>query len=509
MPPSRAKPERILLVESSTAELQRLESALAATKGDCEIVAACGAEAARAALVREGPFAVVVSGYGANGAHDELVTEALTSWPDTVAILLASMADLSQALVPNGNGRVPRLIDRQQAAESLPAAVGSALEEHRARAGARRETGALTFSRDALEDFNSELVERIRIQTHAIHRLHRFVDDLNRSDSFEEIAQLAAAAAHDVTGGRAVHVRLWDHDDTAHLAGAEIASESGAQIGSETLSVDVTTRAGHSGLLLVDSLGPRVTAVEGDLLASIASSTAASVHNLLRRNERDEAQQATILALARLAEQRDNETGKHLERVSQYCRLTAEGLRTDGFYRSTITDEWIRDLERSAPLHDIGKVGIPDAILLKPGKLDANEWSIMQTHAEIGAQCLRDVMEEHRCQGFLQMSLDIAWCHHERWDGTGYPRGLKGADIPLAARILALADVYDALTTVRPYKQAWTHERAIGWLASVAGTHLDPDVVRAFCGRADEADKIRGRLADAVEDQAKLNLRQP
>jgi putative two-component system response regulator len=162
---------------------------------------------------------------------------------------------------------------------------------------------------------------------------------------------------------------------------------------------------------------------------------------------------------------------------------------------------------RSAPLHDIGKVGIPDAILLKPGKLDPAEWAIMQTHAEIGAECLRGVMKEGRFQGFLQMSLDIAWCHHERWDGSGYPRKLAGTDIPLSARILALADVYDALTTVRPYKEAWTHERAIEWLASVAGSHLDPDVVRAFLGRAADADAIRARLADAVDDLAKLSQR--
>ena len=151
-------------------------------------------------------------------------------------------------------------------------------------------------------------------------------------------------------------------------------------------------------------------------------------------------------------------------------------------------------------MHDIGKVGIPDAILLKPGKLSADEWEVMKTHAQIGADCLSSVIDVHRPQSSLQMSLDIAWCHHEKWDGSGYPRGLRGEQIPLSARILALADVYDALTTVRPYKQAWTHQRAISWLSQVGGTHLDPRVVKAFLTRADRADAIRARLADRAED---------
>jgi putative two-component system response regulator len=237
-----------------------------------------------------------------------------------------------------------------------------------------------------------------------------------------------------------------------------------------------------------------------EALRAIASATAVACFNVLRRVERDEAQQATIVALARLAEQRDNETGKHLERVSQYCRLIAEGLREDGHFRESITDAWIDDLARSAPLHDIGKVGIPDAILLKPAKLTPEEWTIMKRHTEIGAATLREVIREDREQDFLRMSLEIAWCHHEKWDGSGYPRGLAGDDIPLSARIVAIADVYDALTTVRPYKDAWSHERAVEWIRQGAGTHFDPRAAQSFLARNARADFIRARLADTPAD---------
>jgi len=152
---------------------------------------------------------------------------------------------------------------------------------------------------------------------------------------------------------------------------------------------------------------------------------------------------------------------RDLERVSEYSQLIAEGLRRDGHYQDVITDDWIRDLYHSVPLHDIGKVGIPDRILLKSGKLDAEEWEIMKQHTTIGAQTLRSVMGEHSNSSLLRMGLEIAWCHHEKWDGSGYPRAIRGDEIPLSARILSLADVYDALTTVRPYKRAWTHEQAL------------------------------------------------
>jgi putative two-component system response regulator len=147
-------------------------------------------------------------------------------------------------------------------------------------------------------------------------------------------------------------------------------------------------------------------------------------------------------------------------------------------------------------LHDIGKVGIPDSILLKPGRLTPEEWDVMKTHSEVGGSTIEGVIRDFGAPSYLGMGRDIAWAHHEKWDGTGYPRGLKGLEIPLSARIVAIADVYDALTTLRPYKQIWSHAEAVDWIASRAGSHFDPDVVEAFLSRVDDANRIRAELAD-------------
>jgi putative two-component system response regulator len=201
--------------------------------------------------------------------------------------------------------------------------------------------------------------------------------------------------------------------------------------------------------------------------------------------------------MAHLAEARDSVTGKHMARVSRYCELAAEALRgLDPRFEEEIEPSFVEDIGRAAPLHDVGKVGIPDSILLKPGPLDEEEWAVMRTHPQIGADLVQRVIERTEDPGSLPMGYDIALCHHERWDGSGYPQGLAGEDIPLSARILAVADCFDALTSRRPYKEAWTHEAAADYLRDHAGTQFDPSVVEAFLTREDEADEIRRRLSD-------------
>jgi len=282
--------------------------------------------------------------------------------------------------------------------------------------------------------------------------------------------------------------------------GRTITISSGSQLSERVHREVVRTPEGEVGCFLVDLFSPyggRLSRADREVLASVASSLAVAIHNQIRRRERDEAHHATVFALARLAEQRDDTTGKHIERVAEYCRLAAEGMREDGKHREPITDQFIEDLVRSSPLHDIGKVGIPDAILLKPGKLTDEEWVTMKQHTTIGAETLRNIIKACSSRSsFLEMGLEIAWCHHEKWDGNGYPRGLSGSAIPLSARILALADCYDALTTRRPYKPPWSHGEAIDYLQRHAGTDYDPAVVEAFCSRAERVDAIRRRLAD-------------
>ncbi|MFD1382077.1 two-component system response regulator [Rhodanobacter aciditrophus] len=193
-------------------------------------------------------------------------------------------------------------------------------------------------------------------------------------------------------------------------------------------------------------------------------------------------QHVTIQALASLAETRDNETGNHIRRTQYYVKALAEHLASVGYYQDELTPTNIDLLFRSAPLHDIGKVGIPDNILLKPGKLTPEEFEIMKSHASLGAQALLSAQETvpELESSFLRYAREIAAYHHEKWDGSGYPYQLAGHDIPIAGRIMALADVYDALISERIYKPAFSHEKAKAILLEGKGRHFDPNITDAF-----------------------------
>ncbi|MFQ5896461.1 MAG: HD-GYP domain-containing protein [Nitrospinota bacterium] len=194
----------------------------------------------------------------------------------------------------------------------------------------------------------------------------------------------------------------------------------------------------------------------------------------------EQVRDVSIFSLARLAESRDKMTGRHLERIQAYSRLLAEALAQHPRYAGYIDREYLEDLERSSPLHDIGKVGIPDHILLKAGRLTPSEFKTMKMHVLIGGDTLRRAEQNVKGESFLTLGKEIAYSHHERWDGGGYLRGLKGQQIPLSGRIVALADVYDALTSKRVYKEAADHAEARELIVREAGQHLDPEVVEAF-----------------------------
>ncbi len=193
-----------------------------------------------------------------------------------------------------------------------------------------------------------------------------------------------------------------------------------------------------------------------------------------------ETRDVAIFAMAKLAESRDPETGAHLERVRRYSRTLAQRLAWNPAYYDQIDDNYTQLIYLTSPLHDIGKVGIPDSVLLKPGRLTAEEFDIMKTHAMIGARTLDAALHEYPGATFLQMARDIAASHHERFDGSGYPDRLRGTDIPLCGRIVALADVYDALTSKRVYKDAFGHDHARNVILEESGRHFDPSVVEAF-----------------------------
>jgi len=187
-----------------------------------------------------------------------------------------------------------------------------------------------------------------------------------------------------------------------------------------------------------------------------------------------------IFGLAKLAESRDQDTGWHLERMSLYSTRLATVLRNHPSFCDVMTPVFVRLIEPSSVLHDIGKVGIADRILLKPGPLTDSERAEMQTHTVIGGKCIEQIEQRLGKSNFLQQAREIALYHHERWDGSGYPMGLSGEEIPLSARIVAIADVYDALTNIRPYKEAFPHELAVSLIRAEAGKHFDPRIVEVF-----------------------------
>lgn len=192
-------------------------------------------------------------------------------------------------------------------------------------------------------------------------------------------------------------------------------------------------------------------------------------------------QDASIFALAKLVESRDDETGFHLRRLQRYCTVLCQQLARRELYREAMTDQFIDNIVRCSVLHDIGKVAIPDSVLFNPGKFDGDEFEIMKRHPVYGGKALEEAAAEVGDEeDYLSVGRDVAFYHHEHWDGNGYPFGLKGEDIPLAARIVALADVYDAIRTERRYKEAYSHADALELIRQGKGKHFDPEVVDAM-----------------------------
>ena len=206
-----------------------------------------------------------------------------------------------------------------------------------------------------------------------------------------------------------------------------------------------------------------------------------------------------IFSLAKLAESRDSDTGAHLERIREYCRLLTELLAATPRFQPILDADFVASIYLTSPLHDIGKVGIPDNILLKPGRLTEAEFEVMKQHALMGGQTLHAAVEKHPEHSYLKMARDIALTHHEKFNGTGYPYGLAGQEIPLCGRIVALADVYDALTSKRVYKNAFSHLKACNIIRCESGTHFDPEIARVFLKHHERFNEIRHAFVEHSE----------
>ena len=260
----------------------------------------------------------------------------------------------------------------------------------------------------------------------------------------------------------------------------------------------------HNALIAVSGgdLKNRAAVTSRDEFGEVAALTnhmieklQASIENLTRT------QNAFLVSLVSLAAKRDNETGMHLRRTQMYIAELARTLRRRPSHSLQLSEECVKLLYQAAPLHDIGKVGIPDAILQKPGKLDDGEYEIMKTHTTIGAAALEDAAKQLDDSRLISMAQEIVISHHERWDGKGYPHGLAGTSIPLSGRLMAVADVYDALRSKRVYKPAMSHAKAVAIIEEGRGTQFDPDVVDAFLACADQFEEIAAAYQDQAEDE--------
>lgn len=214
-----------------------------------------------------------------------------------------------------------------------------------------------------------------------------------------------------------------------------------------------------------------------------------------------EGREMMIFSLAKLAESRDDDTGEHLERIREYSKLIAVGMADNPKFADVIDGQFVHLIYLTSPLHDIGKVGIPDSILRKPGKLTPDEFEKMKEHTRIGGDTLKASVQAYSEANFLWMAHEIAINHHERWDGSGYPNKLVGEQIPLSARIVSVADVYDALRSKRVYKPAFSHEKSMQIIVEGRGTQFDPDVVDAFVKLEDQILEIARRYQETPENQ--------
>ncbi len=249
--------------------------------------------------------------------------------------------------------------------------------------------------------------------------------------------------------------------------------------------------------LFISPLWPVIALTANFSLLTLARFWGEEVRARRRSAELVRTQHAAIISLAALAETRHNETGAHIRRTQRYVQALAQKLSSHPKYRRILDDSYIDLLAQSAPLHDVGKVGVPDAILLKPGRLTPEEFEEIKKHTIYGMEAIRMAERELGESSFLSLAREIAYCHHEKWDGSGYPRGLKREDIPLPGRLMALADVYDALISRRVYKPAMSHAQAMGIILEGRGTFFDPELTDAFLGIQAEIAAIAQALADS------------
>lgn len=401
----------------------------------------------------------------------------------------------------------------------------------------------LAQARKDLDHLNTQLEGEVGAKTRRLQVLYEFMRDLNHAESREQILDLLVRCVEQTTGAQRISLFLTDSSGEnlvcERAVGIELSTvkpipindmegvtrqvfKTGKTLAAKTyggrnrrgreykrdsflstplVSTSLETQDGIIGVLNVTDKTDDSGFPEEEIacIRSIADTAAIALDNVTRRTRLQQSVRVLLQTVGHLAEFRDEETTLHIERVSRMARILAEQVKREGPYASAITDDYLDMLVQAAPMHDIGKVGIADEILIKPGALTDEEFQIMKTHTDIGRRVLSRASDPACPVPLLEMCIDIAHCHHERYDGTGYPRRIAGEDIPLAARIIALVDAYDAMTSRRRYKEAKSHEETVETVRSEAGRHFDPVLVDAFLRCHAQFCELRERYEDTPE----------
>lgn len=389
--------------------------------------------------------------------------------------------------------------------------------------------------RKDMDRLNTHLEAEVDLKTSRLRYLYEYMRDLNIADSRDHILDLIISCVSHTTGAARISLFLLEEKKDYLICERAIGLESTmiqpipiTEMGDITRKVfqsgkmlAVNTYGGHenndseyasdsfvSTPIITTSLqthdgiigvlnatekkdGESFQEDEIQCVQSIADAAATALDNLVRRQRLEQSVRVLLNTVGHLAEYRDEETTHHIERVSVLARILAEELQREGPYASVVTDDFIEMLVQAAPLHDIGKVGIADDILTKPGKLTEEEFNIMKMHTEIGRRVLSQAIDPDHQVPLLQMCIDIVYGHHEKWNGQGYPRRISGVQNPLSARIISLVDAYDAMCSRRRYKSAISHEDAVIQIKEESGKHFDPVIVEAFLRCQDRFESVQ------------------
>ena len=475
---------RVLLVDGNSDHLSGLAELL---EGDYEVHVAPSGDEALSICEEYSPFALVLADQELSGMRGvELLARIGDRWPGTERILMSASAEAEMLVRAVNEARVFHFLQKPLSSEELRGVVLHAVAHFQAGEEERLLTEQLSFARESLISMTETLEQRLALEMRRLCTVEDMGMGLVNVQSVETIAQLILQSLERMFQGKGIRLVV----EGKQYLGGELVRQPGHEL--SYWREPIYAAGEELGEIFIETLAGGPSTTERRLLRLVCAFVSLAAQTRQDYGKSREAKLQAIRHLADVAEPNPEDALEHHDHVGLFSRLIAEELRSNGRDRGLLTERFIDDLDLAAQLHDIGKAGISPAILNKPGPLTDEEWEIVRQHPTVAAETLRSALESSGGEeSSLRMAYDIALHHHETWDGGGYPRGIKGEKIPLSARILTVADCYDALTTERPYKERWTHEDALAFLREERGQRFDPLVIDALLARGEELSEMR------------------